>query len=170
MSSADPFDNFQAVAFRLEALPNYPEHGAAAPDFQAFLDTGNVPDGHNADWAKLITAAKNRGARVMRLRLVSQPLSEYEIFELLAGYRAGASAGEEIRVLPKPMNFASPDYWAYDAEAFEEMSYDPEGNFRGSEVRAMTDEDQERLSLHLGMYDSAVPLDVFRESILADRG
>lgn len=170
MSSRDPFDNFHTVAFRLEALPNYPEDGVDAPDFLAFLDTGKVPPGHNADWAKLIEDAKNRGARVTRLRLVSQPLSEYEKFELLAGYRAGAGAGEEIRVLPRPVNFASPDYWAYDATTFEEMIYDAEGNFKGSEVRAMTDEDRERLLLHLGMFDSALPLDVFRESFLADRG
>lgn len=169
MSSADPFNNFQTVAFRLEALPNYPENGADAPDFQMFRNTGSVPKDHNADWAKLIAAAKNRGARVMRLRLVSQPLSEYEKFELLAGYRAGANVGEEVRVLPKPTNFASPDYWAYDGDVFEEMTYDAEGNFRGSDVRAMTDEDRERLSLHLGMFDSAEPLDIFRESILADR-
>lgn len=165
MTSNEPFDTFKSLAFRLEALPDYPVDGGPAPDFLHYLSTGSVPSGHNGDWAEMIRTARQRGAKVQRLRLVSDPLSAYERFELEKGYGAGVRVGEEIRVALKPVNFKEPDFWAYDGALLEVLDYSAAGEYRGSDVRKMTAADREMFLLWKRVFDSALHLEAYRASL-----
>lgn len=158
--TTDPFDAFRDVAFRVEGLPDY---GSSDRDALAhFQATGVAPEGHNADWAELVRTAVGRGARVLRLRLVSDPLSPYERFEIHAGYAAGMAAGEDIRLLRRD-SFPGPvaDFWAFDGEVIQMMHYGGNGEFIARETAAIDAEWEVRLGAALRAFERATPLGSF---------
>lgn len=85
----DPFSTFQHTAFRLEGLSRYDVDGDRER-FAYFQETGEIlPE---TDWAEFVASSANSGKRVQRLRLVSEPLSDYERYELSGAY-SGVEAG-----------------------------------------------------------------------------
>lgn len=123
-------ENFQASAFRLEALPTYsvPEEA----DMLAAFRRGEavLPDNH--PWPKLVAGISAAGKTIQRVRIVSDPPTDYERFELSL-YPHSAEAGEDIRVTDDPsLRYA--DFWLFDDEAVFVMRYDNTGGFLGTDV------------------------------------
>lgn len=135
MTMRDPFESFSKLAFRVEALPFYASSGGVSEELVYYQKHGTVPSNHNLEWSSMVKQAVARGARVARLRLVSTPLSEYEKYEIDAGYKSGIMAGEEVRIADPTTRMPSHDFWLYDNRIMEEMRYDDLGNFIGSDVR-----------------------------------
>lgn len=154
MSDTDPINTFQREAFRLEQLPRY-EVADEALAFGEFQKYGSVPTEFNQEWAELIQQAKQRGATVRRLRLVSEPLSEYERFELLAAYQAGITAGEDIRVAVRGVDDQIPtkDYWLYDDVIIEWMKYSSADAYLGSQAADITEADMPGLAAARQLFD-----------------
>lgn len=154
MSDTDPINTFQREAFRLEQFPRY-EAADEARAFDEFRKYGSVSTELNQEWIELILQAKRRGAAVRRLRLVSEPLSEYERFELLAAYQAGITAGEDIRVAVRGADDHLPttDYWLYDDAAIEWMKYSSAGAYLGSQASHITEADTPGLTAARQLFD-----------------
>ena len=137
------FDEFQTSAFRLERLPAYcvPQESEALAYFRT---TGEIPSGFNTAWAETVRSATARGRTMCRLRLLSDPLSEYERFELQA-YNASLEAGEDIRVGRSGDHPPFQDFWLFDKKWLALMNYDTDGAFQGADVREATAEELETL-------------------------
>jgi len=129
----EAFESFSSDALRLEGLPLYSVPGEV--EARRAVASGQTPDFSFLDaWISMVTSASSSGRTVRRIRLVGDPLSDYEAFELGFGYPLTAQAGEQIRVLarstsPTPLN----DYWIFDHEVAFSMQYDPAGAFLGAD-------------------------------------
>lgn len=167
MDMADPFETFSSRAFRFEGLSHYADDAdGGSGEVEFFRQHGTAPEGHNREWAEMVGRARARGGVVMRLRLVSVPLSDYESFELRAGYDAGRQAGEEIRVAESARGHGDyPDYWLYDDRELEIMHYGSAGEFLGSTVRPFNEDDRAMIRAHQELFASAVTPEVFLREI-----
>jgi hypothetical protein len=156
----DPFDIASRYIFRLEGLPEYrvPEEESA---LESFMAGGPVDLGFAAEWVSLIAPVVARGCRLLRLRLVSQSLTDYERFEIFATYRAGARAGEDIRIAARPSPHVGADFFAYDDRWMERLAYDAEGHHLGSTITDIAPKDMAEVKQWMAVYDTAEPLGQF---------
>ena len=133
MNIEELFESFTAYAFRLEGLSNYvtPEGDEVV---SAFARGENLPDGFNDPWVALIKAAAARGAKMERLRFVSESPTFYERLELEAAYVPGVLAGEDIRTLPRDQYEFPADFWAFDDKWIGVLNYGQDGEYFGADV------------------------------------
>ncbi|KQR82848.1 hypothetical protein ASF98_02275 [Arthrobacter sp. Leaf337] len=165
MPDSDPFDSFQREAFRVEQFPTYdvPEEMTA---LDMFARSGAVPSEFNSDWALMVADAKRRGGVVRRLRVVSDPLTQYELFEVLAGYRPSVAAGEDIRIVVRGTDERIPtfDYWQYDEETVEWMDYSATGAYMGSRSSLVAEAERSRLVAARKLFDECPTVEQFCRS------
>jgi hypothetical protein len=124
------FTSFQVSAFRLETLPDYqvPQDVQWLRAFRA--GEPRPQDRANRPWLTTVRAAKERGARMQRVRLVSSPLSEYQRFQFSWGYPENTQAGEEIYILDhQPDGLLRVDFWLFDDAQAVVLEYDEQGRF-----------------------------------------
>ena len=89
---------YQHTAFRLEVRDRYNEPGEAEP-LRQFLAGESIGDWYE-DWEDLQRRWAAEGKRMTRVRVVTEPHTDYARFGLLlAGL--SAAAGEDIRYLPR---------------------------------------------------------------------
>lgn len=111
------FSTFQEEAFRLETLDDYSNSGNPAA-FRAFLAGETKPADYNADWLETVRKATESGKRMVRVHVLSRPLTPYLRYELSWGYQTNMTAGEEFHILdttvrPNPLE-GVPDFWLFD--------------------------------------------------------
>ena len=124
--------------FRFEGLQDYSgEDGDEAVSY--FLKTGQlltVPDNTN-DWWRNMKARRERGVVTSRVRLVSEPLTDYTKMELAYLQKAKAYSGDDVRtitlteyckIVPKDL----PDFYLIDDQVVFTMQYGPLGTYLGS--------------------------------------
>lgn len=161
----DPFDTFTHEAFRVESLPLYADTDTGeSAELEYYKRHGSNPSEHNSEWAKLVHDARQRGGQILRLRLVSRPLSDYEYYELLAGYDTGVAAGEQIRVTYKDeVDSANSleDYWLYDNRTIELLHYSNVGLFQNSTIREITKKDRMLIRQHRNIFEKSQSLAAF---------
>ena len=124
------FESFRSSAFRLECLPTYqvPQDVQWLRRFRAGEDRPQERD--NRPWLTTVRNAKERGARMQRVRLVQSPLSEYQRFQFSWGYVENMGAGEEIYIVDQePDGLLRVDFWLFDDELAVVLEYDDEGRF-----------------------------------------
>lgn len=145
LSFAELLDSAQHTAVHLEMRDSY---GVAseADGFARWKETGQVDDDPESPcwlpWTELVRRTVGRGVGVRRVRIVSEPVSEYIKYEH-AGTVANVAAGEQVRWLPRRQasDLALPgnDFWLIDtklirwnhftgdgASAIGELSDDPD--------------------------------------------
>lgn len=124
------FKSFAASAFRLETLPEYrvPQEAESVAAWRAGKPK---PKSHaGRAWFETIRAAKERGARMQRVRLVSSPLTDYQERQFSWGYPENTDAGEEIYILDyEPDGLLRVDFWLFDDELAVVLEYDDQGHF-----------------------------------------
>ncbi len=124
------FDDFRHQVFRLETLDFYDSKSERVPleRFRAGLPQDPSWLG---PWADRVRAINRRGASIGRVHVVSEPLTEYVIFEMTCAYPSNIDAGEEIAILPRPtaekLGVPDGDYWLFDDERVGRMVYDDDG-------------------------------------------
>jgi hypothetical protein len=69
---------------------------------------------------------------MQRVRIVSNPPSDYERFELSL-YRHSSAAGEQIHIIEEYRRFPE-DFWLFDNQEAYILRYDRHGRFLGVEV------------------------------------
>ncbi len=109
-------------------------------DFARWQRTGvsnNDPDSDFwAEWTNLVRPTVARGVVMQRLRIVSEPVSEYIRYEY-AGTAVNLAIGEDVRWLPRKQasDLALPgnDFWLIDDEIVQWNYFTGDGDSAGHE-------------------------------------
>jgi hypothetical protein len=128
------FSSFESEAFRLETLDDYGQSGNSEA-YRAFLAGAPKPEGYNAAWLETVRRATESGKRMLRVHIVSRPLTPYLRYELGWGYLTNMTAGEEFFILDttdrsNPLE-GVPDFWLFDGREPVVLKYDEAGAFLG---------------------------------------
>lgn len=131
------FTQFAHTAFRLEVRESYAGMPYEVEPLRQFLDGADAVD---LEWTKgyrtLVAEHTAAGRRIARVRIVSEPWSDYTRFGvwLAAGTNA---AGEDIRYLSRthPVVAALPthDYWLFDSRQLYILHFTEDDNLIGAE-------------------------------------
>jgi hypothetical protein len=132
------FSRFQNSAFRLEMLNVYSVAEEEKP-FAAFERGEQEADRQfNKDWHEILERASEQGKHFSRVRIASEPISNYLRFEVKWGYETNVLKGEHIRFLIAPditsLSRLVPilkDFWLFDDSDCFLMDYDNHGRFLG---------------------------------------
>jgi hypothetical protein len=123
---------FRHTSFRLELLPAYIAPNEAGP--YAEWQAGRMPDpAWREPWSALVRDLGGQGKQLTRVHVVAEPLSDYERFELECAYPANVAAGEDVRILPRPVPWNEPpaDFYLFDGRHVGLMDYDDDGRWLG---------------------------------------
>lgn len=125
--------------FRMETLPSYdvPINGN---DFERWLAGEPEPTWETKQpWMDTLTRWAQEGRPRRRVRVIHDPITEYERYACDWGYRLNEQAGENIRVLdlaetspPPELQQAPGDWWLIDDREVVAMHYYPDGRFMGA--------------------------------------
>ena len=106
------------TAFHLEQRDAYALADIHQRSYDSFTGSGIVDDEFMADWSDTVRGAVARGVEVRRLRIVSEPVSDYIRWEH-AVTAANIAAGESVRWLSRrtcPDVAVVPfDFWVFDS-------------------------------------------------------
>lgn len=149
--------------FRMETLPAYdvPINGN---DFQRWLAGESEPTWRNKQpWLDTLARWAREGRPRRRVRVIHDPITDYERYACDWGYRLNEQAGENIRVLdvaetslPTELGGAPGDWWLIDGRDVVRMHYYPDGQFRGGEVLDSQHLERHRLAADAA-WDHAAP-------------
>ncbi|SDU17134.1 DUF6879 family protein [Jiangella alkaliphila] len=130
------FDTYEHTAFRLETRERYVEDEEQEP-LRKFLAGEPADDAWFADWVEDIQAATAAGKRVERVRVVSEPHSDYTRFGLDLA-RLNVGAGEDIRYLPRnraaELQLPEEDFWLFDSRMLAVLRFAEDDQLLGVEV------------------------------------
>ncbi|MFC5720312.1 DUF6879 family protein [Streptomyces gamaensis] len=123
------FREFKRSAWRLEVQPTY-TMPAEAESLARFLRGEPKPVDHNARWHGTVRAAVGADKTIGRVRVVRQPLTEYQQYQFAWGIPGNISAGEDIRVLDltnQDVDLPDQDFWLFDETTVVHLNYRPDG-------------------------------------------
>jgi hypothetical protein len=112
------------------------------------------------DWLNLIRASAARGVVMRRVRIVSEPVSEYIRFEW-SGTALNVEAGEQVRWLPRrrasDLCLPGNDFWVFDDRMIRFHHFSGEGNIVEDEL--VTDSGVVKLCLSAfeSVWERAIP-------------
>lgn len=119
-------------AFHLEVLDSYAEPYENEP-FRRFL--AGEPDDYAwfQDWTDLMQETTSRGVAVTRVRIVTEPHTDYTRFSLAVA-ELNTRAGEDIRYLPRHLAEEVPpdDFWLFDDELVIFSAFGEPGGWSGA--------------------------------------
>ncbi|TCO56872.1 DUF6879 family protein [Actinocrispum wychmicini] len=126
------FDGYQRTAWRFEAQPVYtmPDERAS---FTRFLAGEPKPSGHNEDWHLTVRSYVTLGKKIGRVRIVRQPLTDYQRYQLAWGIPGNIDAGEDIRILDVTggdLGLPTQDFWMFDESIVVHLNFNTDGTFR----------------------------------------
>ncbi|GAB3440126.1 hypothetical protein GCM10027570_05310 [Streptomonospora sediminis] len=160
------FETFESDAFHLELRDTYHVSGEEDP-FTAWLD--GVPDDQAwlQPWLDLMRSATALGRTVRRVRVVTEPVSDYIRFEH-EGTADNIAAGEDIRWLPRhhlPEGLALPaggrDWWLFDDRLLAVGHFDAHGRVLGSELVTDPQTAAECVRVRDELWALAIPHDTY---------
>lgn len=122
--------------FRWETLPAY-EVASDGSDYRRYLDGEKEPTWERKQrWLDTLRSWAEQGKTRRRVRVIHDPITDYERYECEWGYALNAGAGELIRVidlaetqLPRELE---DDFWLVDGHDVVLMHYEPSGWFNGA--------------------------------------
>lgn len=127
------FDSFQSTAFRWESLPVYEVGGTEQQQIEAFREGRARPERsvRTSPWMARIATSTVAGKGWSRIRVVDDPLTEYQRFQM-GGYVESQAVGEQIEIVTRARSTRSgPDFWLFDSGTGNAravlMHYDPAG-------------------------------------------
>jgi len=127
----EAFTRFEYTAFRLETRESYAGTSYDSPLFARWLD-GHLPElDPDMPWKRMVRAATAEGRQFARVRIVSEPWSDYTRYALWQSLQ-NIAAGEDIRYLSRqqaeavglPPALREHDYWLFDSRLLVVMHYD----------------------------------------------
>jgi hypothetical protein len=118
---------FERTAFRLETRERYVEEKEQEP-MRRFLAGEPPEDGWFRDWYEAVEQMATEGRRMARVRVVSEPHSDYTRFGLDLASRLNVPSGEDIRYLPRvrarELDLPEEDFWLLDSSAVLILHFD----------------------------------------------
>lgn len=134
------FDTFHTTAVRLETLPAYAVADYEGDRLTAFVLGRPLPLRTIATdpWLARIATTTLAGKQWSRVRVLDEPLTDYERFEL-AVFPESQAVGEAIHVLPRhALTIDGPDFWLFDGDTPAAravlMDYAPDGSWLGARL------------------------------------
>ncbi len=158
MDLNNPFATFTKTAFRLEALPVYVVDNEKEA-FEEFISSGKLSENSSSDWSRTVEENVSAGKSMRRLRLISDELTLYEQYELLA--YPGIKSGEEIRINSRSAHKGAYlyDFWFFDSEYITQMNYEADGTYINSDTRKANEKEKEMLYYWMSVFDSSGTLE-----------
>lgn len=162
------FDTFVATVVRLEALPLYSVGGAEQERIDAWKAGRPRPERsvRTSPWlARIAATTTTAGKRWSRVRVVDEPLTDYQRYQL-DGYRESQAVGDQVSIARRgAVDDSGDDFWLFDARTPAAhavlMRYHPDGSLRGRELV----DDPATLAVLTARVErvatAAVPLNVF---------
>lgn len=130
------FRSFTRSAVRLETRQVYTTDEEREP-LRRFLAGQAVPLDWFRPWLDNVSAAVGHGREFRRVRVFTEPLTEYLRFELWV-CQYNAAAGEDIRYIradqAAALNLPGYDYWLFDDERLALMYFTPDGIPLGAQI------------------------------------
>lgn len=124
------------TAFRLEVRDNYADD-EEAEHVRRFLAGEPDDDSWMDDWTGMVLRRTLMGQHIERVRVVSEPWSDYARFGLHLS-RLNTAAGEDIRYLPRDqadqLGLPDYDYWLVDARKMCILRFDDHDVLLGADV------------------------------------
>ncbi|CDR05821.1 DUF6879 family protein [Streptomyces iranensis] len=132
---------------------------------QECLETGNSPENRDEWWNDFhstIAEAVERGVKVRRARVVSEPLSEYIRYEHSCTFQ-NILAGEEVRWLPRRLAsdllLPGNDLWLFDNDLIRFGLFSGEGAFVGHTLSVDPDVSKNVSEAFESIWSRALPHD-----------
>jgi hypothetical protein len=114
---------------------------AYTPGYQQFLDWKagkEIPEPALPDWYDLVRTHTGRGVRFRRVRVVSEPVTDFIRFEYETTAGLNIAAGEDVRWLPRRLasDLCLPgnDYWVFDDQRVRFGYFSGDGDVLGHEL------------------------------------
>jgi len=111
-------ETFEHTAFRLETRDRYIDEEEQEP-LRRFLAGESPDDAWFMDWCEAVERIAAEGRRMERVRVVSEPHSDYTRFGMDLARRLNIPSGEDIRYLPrnkaKELALPDEDFWLLDS-------------------------------------------------------
>ncbi|WP_328747769.1 hypothetical protein OHT57_19730 [Streptomyces sp. NBC_00285] len=125
------FDAYERDAWRFEAQPTY-TMPKEADNVARFLHGEPKPADHNARWHERVHAYVTSGRTIGRVRVVRQPLTDYQRYQFAWGIPGNIAAGEDIRILDATQrDYGLPlseiDWWRFDDTHVVHLNFRPDG-------------------------------------------
>lgn len=132
------FDAFEREAWRFEAQPTY-TMPREQENVARFLRGQDKPADHNARWHERVRKYVESGRRIGRVRIVRQPLTDYQRYQFAWGIPGNIVAGEDIRVLDVTQKdyglpLSGRDWWMFDESRIAHLNFRPDGTQINREV------------------------------------
>jgi hypothetical protein len=128
--------SYQHTAYRQEVRDHYADPGEAA-DLRRFKARDPLDESWMDDWLGLILRRTLAGQRIERVRVVSEPWSDYTRFGLNLS-RLNVAAGEDIRYLPRgradELGLPQYDYWLLDSSKMCILRFDDQHVLLGADI------------------------------------
>lgn len=128
--------SYEHTAFRLEVRDNYTD-AEEAIHVRRFRAGEPDDDSWMEDWMGLILRRTLEGQHIERVRVVSEPWSDYTKFGLNLS-RLNTAAGEDIRYMSrdraKELDLPEYDYWLLDAHKMCILRHDEQDVLLGADV------------------------------------
>lgn len=141
----DLFRYFTATAFRLEAQPVYTvtDERESFEEFLAGEPRPVTEFAFYAAWLAKIRAATHAGKRVERVRVLEEPPTDYQRWELWSG-QYNIAAGETIRYITRSRALeiglpVTDDWWLFDSKKLATMRFSENGEPLGGEIISASD-------------------------------
>lgn len=125
------FDAYEREAWRFEAQPTY-TMPREAENVARFLRGEPKPAGHNARWHERVRGFVASGRDIGRVRIVRQPLTDYQRYQFSWGIPGNIEAGEDIRILDITQDdyglpLTGTDWWLFDESRVVHLNYRQDG-------------------------------------------
>ncbi|MEV7401016.1 DUF6879 family protein [Streptomyces sp. NPDC091267] len=158
------FEGFAHDAFHLELRDDYSVPVEDGP-YERWL-RGEPDDGEwFASWSKLMERVTGTGRTVRRVRVVTEPHSQYIQWEHSLTL-SNVQSGETIRWLPRhllppdlPLPVAGNDWWLFDDKLLAVGHFDGSGRVLGSELIEAPSVVAECIRVRDALWDIATPHD-----------
>lgn len=128
--------SYKHTAWRLEVRDNYDDPDEA-DDIRKFIAGEPLDESWMDDWTGLILRRTLGGQRIGRVRVVSEPWSDYTRFGLNLS-RLNVAAGEDIRYLPrdlaKELELPEYDFWLLDSSKMCILRHDEHDGLLGADI------------------------------------
>jgi hypothetical protein len=128
--------SYQHTAFRLEVRDNYAD-AEEAIHVRRFLAGEPDDDSWMDDWLGMILRRTLEGQHIERVRVVSEPWSDYTRFGLNLS-RLNTAAGEDIRYMAREraleLGLPEYDFWLIDAKQMCILRHDEHDVLLGADV------------------------------------
>ena len=118
---------FEHTAFRLETHEQYVDDEEREP-LRRFLAGEPPDDAWFMDWYDAVLQLTAAGKRMQRVRVVSEPHSDYARFGIDLASRLNVPAGEDIRYLARhqaeSLRLPNEDFWLLDSTRLLTLHFD----------------------------------------------